>query len=216
MKTATMKLSFIWACLAMVLFSCKSNKCQDPGPEETVYPDYTGFAVGNYWIYNIYHIDESGKETFSGETDSAVITGDTIIRGNKFFIKKTFYNNILQRMDIRRDSLQYIVNENGEVFFSSEQNAGNIRSYFTIYGKDTIRVDMKMDPKDTVINVPAGSFKTKTLKSYVYYYPLNDTQNNRAGYYRYGIGIGLIHYNVFFSGAKTACTDYRLSRYFVK
>lgn len=218
MKSITVKSTFIYACLLLTLFSCKKKTNDDLHPGNETYPDYSALSIGNYWIYNIYDIDESGKETLqNGITDSVVIAGDTIIRGHRYFIKKTFENHQLSFTEILRDSLQYTVNPIGEILFSSKAEHSIFRTYYQVYGGDTAcRVDFRMDDNDTAITVPAGTFMTKTLKTFVYIYPLNDPQYNRVGYYRYSMGIGLIHYNVFYSGAKIAFTDFRLSRYFVK
>jgi len=184
-----MKKSIYFAVIALVLLFVSA--CQtDNNPSKVTYPVYLPMSVGNYWIYQHYKIDSLGNETVTNLFDSLVITKDTFINGNKYYVfggvqaTPTF-------SDILRDSLGYIVTQKGEKIFSSINFTDTINSfhYFINILDDnhedsieiySIKLKMQITPQQQI--VPAGTFTTLMahgmVKCYWFYY--DNTWNRTA------------------------------------
>lgn len=151
----------------LCVFSCTKKK-EDQDPSPAVNPYYQAFK-GNYWIYDTYKIDTAAYP--SGEMlqgrDSVVVSGDTLINGKHYAVfsgtNSPFYSQ-WRVLDIIRDSSGCIVNNYGDVIFSSANNSSDVLStrFLLIPGQnepDTFMIFkwfMQGPPK--VIQVPAGSF----------------------------------------------------------
>ncbi len=203
------------AVLPVLLSSCQKENTGNPEPE----PDFVQLETGNYWIYSFYKVDTNGVETLLPETDSAYISGDTLINGNRYFIKIT--GNIplkgseamptYSQKTFLRDSSGCLVNEVGFILFARD-NFSNVIRTDTIDG--LFWFEYRMTGKDSLVQVPAGSFTTRTMA--VTYYPLDP--NYPWGVRRminvYGEGVGMIKYTYAFA-SHPSYYEARLLRYFV-
>ncbi len=103
--------------LLVALYSCEKQKdvTIDKILEEGA-GNFAPMAVGNYWVYDVSWIDSLGNVDFLN-WDSTYISGDTSLNGNVYYIYKTSSSALF--IQLLRDSASYIVDESGEVFFSS-------------------------------------------------------------------------------------------------
>jgi hypothetical protein len=156
------KLSLL-SILFVFLWSC--NKDDDP----TGSKDYFPLAVGNYWVYDHYSIDEDGVETKFPANDSLSITRDTVIRNQTYFVLEgiDFSTNEWKIVEIR-DSSNYLVDSNGKVLFA-RNDFENILSTSSIENKGEIicTTTYKMEKVSENISVPAGSFEVLNFKGTV-------------------------------------------------
>lgn len=203
--------------LLLLLFSaCKKDKTEAP----IVYPNYSQLKVGNYWIYERYGIDGNGVETASGIIDSCYIEKDTLINGYTYYkrIRPSFPLNTPEN-PYWRDSLHYIVNSSGEILFSSQNFTDTFALRFISTTADTAaKIVVKMDNKDLVVTVPAGTFTSSTLKQTFMLYPghLGAGVNPRYLNIRFAENIGLISEVLPFFASNASYTERRLIRYKVQ
>lgn len=104
-------------------------------------PNYIPMKVGNYWIYENYQINEDGSEINLQKIDSVIISRDTIINGNKFFMfEGTSYpdHHRWQILQIVRDSSGYLLRSDGRVIFSDNNFTDILHLGYYIVGNDTI------------------------------------------------------------------------------
>lgn len=124
----------------IILSSCKKDEeITDNTPTTTA--DYTPLTIGNYWIYENYMIDSTGNESLQSQIDTVIVDRDTIINGNTYFILMgTRYSSINNWgiVDIVRDSGNYLVNNEGEILFSSSNFTDTLGIDTTMYGNDTL------------------------------------------------------------------------------
>lgn len=203
LKTSFMKYHIcIIAFATLGLFSCKKDKSQpiNPVPNPKVYDDYTVVKQGNYWIYQHYTLDSiNGAAHAENGFDSCYVVADTTING------KTYHHTITKDIsqspstdivhNMFRDSLSYVVNQKGEIQFSSENFSTVFRSY--TYGPnqatpDTLQVSEVMGFINIAITVPAGTFTTSSFRQIFSYKTAGKKQlENR---YSYAKNIGLVQY----------------------
>ena len=183
------------AALPVLLSSCHKENTGNQAPE----PDFVQLNTGNYWIYSFYKVDTNGVETLLPDTDSAYISGDTLINGIRYFIKITGDFPLKEsdampmysQKTFLRDSSGYLVNEVGFILFARD-------NFSTVIRTDTIEgllwSEYRMTGKDSLVAVPAGNFNTRTMA--VAYYPLNPDYpwGVRRTVNVYGEGVGLIKY----------------------
>jgi hypothetical protein len=210
---------FIALIMALAFFSsCKKE-------EDTIAKvSYLPLKVGNYWIYQEFMIDTSGNETANSIIDSVIINRDTIINRKKYFVLEGNYpyRNRYQRgiIDNLRDSLGYIVNQNGTVRFAENDFTDTIAysAAINIYDtNDTLYVlTFQMERINNHITVPVGTFEVLNYKGTVV------TSMNIPGikyprylsnYYAKGIGKIL---NTYFYIQSPNIYEKRLIRYYVK
>lgn len=184
--------------------------------------------IGNYWVYQHYNIDSSGVETPLSIYDSIVITKDTIIRDNKYFIfEKTqkSYTGTIGTIRILRDSLGYLIDDKGKILLADKNfkdtlaYSENINTYTDSTGaiiSDTLyTLYYKMYKYSNIINVPAGSFDD--ILNYrghlnVFNSPIGKHQVFMNNYYSKDIGAITKTY-VYLSSAYKEKFEKRLTRY---
>lgn len=132
---------------------------------ETIEPklNYIPMKVGNYWVYENYQINEEGSETNLQKIDSVIISRDTIINGNKFYVfEGTRYPTELNRciLQIVRDSSGYLVRNDGRVLFSESNFSDILYSGFEITNNsDTLcSYTCKMVKPEDPIVLSIGTF----------------------------------------------------------
>ncbi len=152
--------------VAMVITLITS--CENDQTEESITPvetsSYMPLEVGNYWVYTYYKIDTLGNETDQNKTDSVVITKDTLINGNQYYVIEgtDYYGSVREWdvIDILRDSSGYIVNEEGKIRFSEDNFTDTLYTIVKVYDNDTIyTITCKMEEYATSVSVPAGEFE---------------------------------------------------------
>jgi hypothetical protein len=163
-----MKNVLLISALSLILFSCHREK-----PAEIIkrarstsfklYEDFSALKVGNYWVYQNFSTDTSGKVlSYNGRIDSCYISADTVFRGRTWY--KLHANGLTGTPYTDSwiaDSLHYRINSSGTVFYSSEDFTTIFRNYTEVYQQDTIYTGkLKMAHKDSLVLVPAGSFRT--------------------------------------------------------
>jgi hypothetical protein len=161
--------------LILVLFvSCKKEETTTPIENPQVLFSYLPMKVGNYWVYRHYNIDTIGNIIETAETpitDSVVITGTTIINGNRYFVFEGTNYPITPGwgvIDLLRDSSGYIVNAQGIIKFSKDNFTDTLAFNTTIINNDTIyRLSYKMEDPDTIVTVPAGNFSVLNYRGTV-------------------------------------------------
>lgn len=197
---------------AVLFFSCK----KDDDNNNITYPDYANLKVGNYWVYQHFFIDTTGSDSALNVYDSCYVEKDTIINGNTYY--KMIRPHRIMSFDAVyywRDSLDYVVDTSGKVYFSAEdfttifETECHQTPYDTIYTAITKMVD-----KDRVINTPAGDFITRTFqrridfdKKWVYYY------SPRFDNMRYSKDVGIVSETLEFFSTDPNYVERRLVRY---
>lgn len=155
-------LSSVFALLIAV--SCNKEEPQDiqvTTPVPPIYvPNYMPLEIGNYWVYEIYKI-ENHQETIWDHIDSIAIVGDTIIRNERYFQFGGETPPLFQsKWKILRDSSTYIVDEDGGIFFTL-QDIGDVfynRTEYFNEGDTVFNMQCHVAPNEESINIPAGDF----------------------------------------------------------
>lgn len=141
--------------IALTWSSCK----KDIGiPSSPTPHSYSELTTGNYWVYDWYVIDSAGSSTLCGITDSIYIVGDTVIGSDTFAIQKGSWFGGATTLSFRRDSLGYLINETGRVFFSATNFTDTLYIWNSMTGSET--GFLKMTDIGQTMTVPAGTFTT--------------------------------------------------------
>jgi len=161
---------FYLGLVIILLASCKkddSSVQNIPVEKNSYFP----LKIGNYWIYKHYDIDQLGNETEMDRTDSVLITRDTIIDSKQYFVlegKDYPYNKNWGILDCLRDSSGYIVNEKGQIKFSSGNFSDTLASKVDVMNGDTLyALTYKMERVTNLVTVPAGEFDVLNFKGTV-------------------------------------------------
>jgi hypothetical protein len=138
-------------------------RCNDESSEPAVktIENYLPLAVGNYWIYENYQVDTLGNETKLSEIDSVIITKDTVINNEKYFVFEGthyLYNENWGILYVLRDSSGYIVDNSGSIIFSSDNFIDTLSERVDTMVGLTIYRTSKMERSEISITVPAGTY----------------------------------------------------------
>ena len=155
-----------------------SNPKLDPVDKTNYFP----LEIGNYWIYEHYDIDSSGIETERNRTDNVILSRDTIINGNQYFILEgtnyPFDDGNWGIVDILRDSSGYLVNEKGQIEFSADNFADTLNSKPGVFNNDTLyTLTYQMEKVSDPVTVPAGEFEVLNFKGPLTTYRLPTTDH---------------------------------------
>lgn len=199
--------------MAIILaFTTSCNKKNETDPQPIPTPDFTQLAVGNYWIFQGFDLDSNGVATPTDDWDSAFISKDTLINGFTYYKmheKGVIYSS-QQQIIYLRDSMDYLVNQFGQILFAQNNFAD------TLY-QDTAAPGLfysitMMCGKDSTVVVPAGTFTTRTLQSTIVPLQPVGPVPVRYCYTIYGEGVGKIKtHNFFYASDKHF--EKRLIRY---
>jgi hypothetical protein len=205
--------------LTALVSSCKKDESLSPLVTSTIEPspDYGKLAVGNYWIYQRFRIDNFGVVTPKNIYDSCYISKDTVINGKTYFemYRPNTYGSFFTYL---RDSAGCILNSAGQIIFSPNDFSSVFRTTFaTAGGTDTIcRAVFKMNNKDSLVNTSAGNFVTSNFQITCYMYP------NWSYYYNvrhqntcYSENIGIVVETLKLLFDRGFCEERRLVRYHV-
>lgn len=224
-----MRSLFFTTLLISGLLSC--NNDDDLQPQFAANNNYMPLKVGNYWVYEHYEIDSSGRETLLPTRDSLSISGDTMIRGNLYYIfQPTSYNLSLRSgAEYLRDSSGYLITDKGEILFSDNNFIDvlldSIKLNSTAQSQtDTLfTLEYKMESSNSSsVSVPAGSFQALNYQgTSVFYYeaanvPREVIKRFRNNYYSNNIGKVLESYHYGSYSARHQTFERRLVRYQIK
>jgi hypothetical protein len=206
-------LFFTIAILALIFFSCEKKNSQEPTTSE---PDFVKLKAGNYWVYENFKVDTSGVTTDLGKTDSCYIEKDTLINGDKYFIKNSLSYMSVSGRSILKDSSGYLVqrfaNGSSEILFARD-------NYKDIFRSDTVSNLFKrqtmMTGKDSAVSVPAGTFITRSMRLVATPLDPDYPWGVRRVYYIYGKDMGQIKYTMCF-WSDPGYYEARLVRYHVE
>ena len=182
---------FLILLICVVLANCRKDM---PIPVQiTVEPqkekvtEYYPLAVGNYWIYHVYKIDTDKIEYYE-YTDTVSILKDTIMKGRKYFLKKSFYYSSTFKYWVA-DSADYIIDDKGFRFLTHS----NFNDTFYIYTQEGLWTDYcKMFNRYSLITVPAGTFTTIEREALRYFHFQNPAGNPIVSTSYFAKGIGLV------------------------
>ncbi len=196
-----MKRVIIVAAIALFVFtSCKKDETKtDPIPQETVL-DYFPLAIGNYWVYEKSGCDSTWIDCNSISFDTNFVTKDTMLNGLKYY-KIEGENLIGHKAQFIRDSLDYIVDEKGNIIFSNTDFTSILYEQYIVPNNDTLyHWYRKMDETPIVFNVPLGSFTCLDNKLSLF-----RKQDNFEKEYNthsaYSKGVGLIYESAMYAGS---------------
>lgn len=208
-------------CLGLVVTLFAS--CAKDDPTTSVAPvdkaNYFPLQIGNYWIYEHFEIDSSGNETKRNSTDSVVISGDTVIGGNQYYIMEDYAINggMWESTDYLRDSSGYIVNREGKIIFSADNFTDTLASIIHIEGGDTLFVvNYQMEKLTSQVVVPAGTFEVLNFKgTIIEYYQYPGIKNPRYSNNYFADNVGKISETTLYFHSPII-SEKRLVRYKVK
>lgn len=208
-----MKTSWLY-CFAAILLLSSCNKDKTTDPQLLPNPDFMALNVGNYWIFEGYEQDSSGAYVPTGDMDSAYISKDTLIRGETYYKRheKTIILANTQQVTYLRDSSGYLVDYLGNILMS-ETNFTD-----TLY-RDTNALLLydgyaMMTGKDSVVEVPAGSFTSVTMRLTVVPTDTASPFPTRYTYSVFGENVGKIKSHLFFFNGNRHF-EARLVRYYI-
>lgn len=205
-----------------VLAACSKNDPDIPKDENDppVYDNYAQLKAGNYWVYEMYDVDSLENGTTLNLFDSCYVSGDTIINGHTYYqTKSTLYPLVSygQYGIWLRDSLHYLIDNYGMIYFSSEDFTTVFRSYPMVIDPDTIGVmSQRMVDKDAVTSTPAGTFTTSNFRTTYHMRPgYNEFGTMRHLHRKYAKDIGIVVETIPFFIADQRYKERRLVRYHV-
>ena len=168
-------------CLAGLALLTACN--EEPDPVIQQIPDYFPLSVGNYWIYDHYEVMETGEERILERSDSIYIEKDTligsevyyVIKGSSFLCGHFFSGKDYQ---IIRDSVGYLVNEDGQILMSSVCFDEPLGEYiYTMPDDDTLYTgSYSMQTEPALVNVPAGEFDVINCRAEIIVYDEDSTR----------------------------------------
>ena len=147
------------ATFCCILFiSCKdddANNSQEPViPNDLLQVEFLPFAVGNYWVYEVYKVDALGNETLLDFQDTIRITGEAARDGEIYY---TFLDNNFdfgERVYSVRDSSGFLVDIEGTILFSDSVFDEVLRTDII----NPIQIVYTMDGEEVEVSAPAGDF----------------------------------------------------------
>lgn len=191
------------------------SACTKFTPVERTYANYGNMAVGRYWIYEEFNIDSAGAATGTGNFDSCYIEKDTTIGSNTYFkMVRPGFHNMYLLTSFLRDSLHYIVNEKGEVRFSSLNFTDVFREYVLNTPDTVATVSEMMTDKDQVVSVPFGIYATRNFLQ-LYHMGANYRDFGEYRYLstRYAENVGIVSETQPFYVSNPGYIEFRLVRW---
>lgn len=164
-----MKQTVVILLVVLSLFSCKKK---DNTVEPQLVPEEPAFnlalQVGNYWVYEHFRIDSANIETPMNRMDCTWVDRDTIINNFRYAILENEGHLLgIENKRIMRDSVGYLVNLAGDIFFSSTNFNDTLYRSITYYPDETILyiLTAKMEKPEQTIEVGAGSFEALNFRT---------------------------------------------------
>lgn len=217
------KISILLLLAATTFYSCKKEKIETV--ENPISPGYSSnmyhfpISIGDYWIYESITLDSNYNVLSTSGIDSVYIARDTAINGKTYFIKERTsivsggYDFIIPT-GIERDSSGYHVNQYGG--YLKHDDFTNVLNSYTNTGPPAYTRVAKMADKDSIVTIPAGTFKTINLKDKISFTdPLWTGQRIKYNNMLLAETAGMIFRNVHFASGTTSI-GIRLIRYHVE
>lgn len=181
-------------------------------------PDYYPLAVGNYWVYNWYVLARQNKPERFYLKDTLEITGIEEINGEEYYRLERNQRSMAGSLAYRRDSSGHIVDEQGNIYFTTEKQ-GDVFSTINFGPVDNpiVTVAYDLEEAEEKIEVPAGTF-TCLLKTGSLIYPdPEDTALNRKTLDYLTPGLGEVKgIRLFASPGSPGVHEYRLVDYYIQ
>ena len=176
----------------MAMFSCKKDE-PTPTSDPIVESDYMQLEIGNYWVYQTQSTD-SGMLNYKSEgLDSILISGDTLIGGNRYYKK---YSVKEDHESYLRDSSGYLVDHYGEILFSDHDFVNILRT-------DTLEpgialIEYRMHEGDTLISTQFGDFQALDFEGMVTPFDPSYPHGIQYVHYFYASGYGMVKSSSYF------------------
>jgi hypothetical protein len=197
--------------------ACKKETKESRGDEPDI--RYMPLMTGNYWVYQRFRIDTNGNETPTAIFDSCYIEKDTIIGGRIYYqyITPDDFNPSQQNKTYLRDSLHYLITNNRNILFSSQDHTTIFDHHYNIQGTDTLyELTFKMVDSVVTAHTPAGIFQALNSRKIYYLYPtffppgIHKIENTL-----YAPEIGIVSQTLHGTFSNPATTERRLIRYYL-
>ncbi|PKP22342.1 MAG: hypothetical protein CVU05_04310 [Bacteroidetes bacterium HGW-Bacteroidetes-21] len=210
-----MKFLFI-SLTALTIVSCTSQN-ETSLPEynwnRDTYPltDFIPLQVGNYWIYNTYMIDSSGKDSLIN-IDSVYISSKETQNGIEYFVlnENHGFGSDEPYSRLVRDSSGYLEYGNGAIGFSTCNFTDTLR---VVVDEGVSRATYKMEREPEEITVPAGKFKCLNYKATITFDPFFNFWKHPDFYCNYyAPGVGKVKSTAFYV-SKPITLERRLIRF---
>ena len=165
---------FLFGLMALFTLSCEKNDpitgIDDPDLPST--PGYFPHTLGSFWVYQHVVIDPTGTEIVRAETDSVIISRDTLINGKLYYVFEgsnyPFNGGKWGIIDILRDSMGYVVNQHGEVKLSNSNFTDTLHVKTEIIRDEILYIaSYRMEKQSLKYSVPAGDFDVINFKGTV-------------------------------------------------
>lgn len=209
-----------FAILLIFISSCKKDEdviCP-PTPEPQL--NYMPLAIGNYWLYETYRVDTNGVETNLNYHDSIVVTRDTIINNDTFYIVEGTYRPFHTQWGVIRiikNDNGNLVNHLGDTILPATNFTDTFRKHYEIIGNnDTLfyRSFKMIDPTYDV-TVPAGTFPIVDYRgTYTTYQNIPNVPNPRYVHNYYAENVGKVKETYHYMSSPQTM-EIRLTKYFV-
>ncbi len=174
--------------LSIALTACKNNDNPDPLPAHTV-SDYFPLAVGNMWVFDVSSCDSTWTDCTYLRTDTNHITKDTLINAHIYY-KIEGGDLINPKPVFIRDSLDYLIDSEGNILFSDKDFETRLSEEYIISNTDTLfHWYTQMQEDEVSIQVPMGSFNCLDNQLSFFRWKENfETEFNGHSCYSEGIG----------------------------
>lgn len=211
---------FLFSLLVFLIVSCEKTIPTGGGdtPLPTEEADYFPLSIGSYWVYEHIDIDPLGQEKVRSQTDSVIISKDTLINGAIYYVLEgtnyPFNGGKWGVIDILRDSAGYIVNPLGEVKLSSSNFTDTLHVKKEMHDGDLLyTLSYRMEKEDVPRLVPAGTFNVINYRgTVVSYQDREDIPNPRYLNTLYAEGVGNVLKTYFYFSSPNI-SEKRLLRY---
>ena len=146
--------------LSLIIFSaCKKSDTPISEPVKESVLDYMPLEIGNYWVYEIYSFDSGEVNSTLVTLDTSLITKDTLINSYTYFKIESGFGAFASPIFLR-DSGDYIVDNNGRVWFTDIDSINIFNEHLIEYhdGDTAYYWFEQLTAQNNPINVGAGSF----------------------------------------------------------
>ncbi len=204
------KLSFI---APLLFWSCSKNPDIFPEPR-----DFAHLVVGNYWIYERYEDDGSGKLTFLAGYDSTYVEKDTVIGGQIFkkLVEQYDTNRLISFLRVHDDQL---VDKDRNIMFSQNDFQTIFRTENWTSGNQSLySVETQMYDKNFELQTPAGHFVTSALRQKYRVNPVfaKGSDTVKFAFTRYSSQVGMVSKTLEIYINRNTRLEKRLLRYHIQ
>ena len=207
------RLSFFGFLFLFVTACCDDEPMQeDPNPA-IENGDHEPMSIGNQWIYQVSIEQADGTYETRDELDTVSIVGEEQINDNVYYkYEARRYeqgNNLVQYY--RRDSVGYIIDEHGTIYYSPNNSEGVLNTITLADGDAEFFVfEYSMADQNTTVEVPAGTFQTRSYVGKVI--PGSDWNEDftceKSPYTNYAQDVGIVKREVYYvSSCRSIVTE---------